>query len=485
MMRLWPRRLAGQLIAGLLIVMVLAHIISFFAFVDERRLAVTEASRFQSLSRIASVVRLAENVPPELRSVVVREAGGPLLQFSLTGASIVDDEDVGIRAALVRRRLARRLEGPDRDIRIGAVAENDGFWRWSPWPRFSHHHRMERHDDDDDDDDDDRRYWHRGKHDMRMPVSSGGMVIAIRLTNGTWLNARTLLPPVAPSWAAASMVAMAVTALALVMLIVLLVRRVTRPLAGLAQAAERAGRGEAFQPMPETGPKDVRDTIAAFNRMQERQQRYIADRTRMLAAISHDLRTPITSLRIRAEFIEDEELQAKILATLDEMQAMAEATLGFVREDATEEAFQETDLAALAESVVADAADRDHDVVFTPPAGRVVVSCRPIALRRALRNILDNALAYGGSAEISIECDDAGIALVVADNGPGIPEADLTRVFEPFVRLEESRNRTTGGIGLGMAIARTIMRAHGGDVEIENRAEGGLRVALRLPAEDA
>jgi len=204
-----------------------------------------------------------------------------------------------------------------------------------------------------------------------------------------------------------------------------------------------------------------------------------------LAAISHDLRTPITSLRIRAEFIEDPELQAKILATLDEMQAMAEATLGFVREDATEEAFQETDLAALAESVVADAADTDGDAAFTAPEGRVVVSCRPIALRRALRNIVDNALAYGGAARVRIARDSESVALIVEDDGPGIPDSDLARVFEPFVRLEESRSRETGGMGLGMAIARTILRAHGGDVEIANRAEGGLRVALRLPLKAA
>jgi signal transduction histidine kinase len=252
----------------------------------------------------------------------------------------------------------------------------------------------------------------------------------------------------------------------------------------LYSSLSAGSRGAAVQPVAETGPTDVRETIAAFNRMQERQQRFIADRTCMLAAISHDLRTPITSLRIRAEFIEDPELKAKILATLDEMQAMTEATLGFAREDATEETFRETDLAALCESVVADAADIDKDASFTAPTGeRVVASCRPMALRRALRNIVDNALAYGHRARGSIERLDSAVAILVDDDGPGIPAAEMTRVFEPFVRLEESRNRETGGIGLGMAIGRTILRAHGGDVDLENRAEGGLRVRLRLPAD--
>jgi signal transduction histidine kinase len=477
-MRIWPKSLAGQLIAGLLMIMVVAHAISFFAFIDERRLAVHEASRYQSLSRIASVVRLVEGAPASMRDQIVRRAGGPLLNFTLSRENLVEDEQHGLLAARIRRRLARRMEGMDREIKIGMTEERDGYWRWGPWNHMQRHH--DRRARDDDDDDDDRRYL-RG-HGMGRPMTGGGMVIAVRLDDGNWLSARTLLPPVAPSWAAASLSAMVVTALALVLLIVLLVRRATRPLAGLAAAAERAGRGEAISPLPEIGPSDVRGTIAAFNRMQDRQQRFIADRTRMLAAISHDLRTPITSLRIRAEFIEDTDLQAKILATLDEMQAMAEATLSFVREDSTEEAFVETDLGALAESVSVDFSDLGKTVDYDASAsGRIVINCRPNALRRALRNIVDNALIYGGSAMVRVEDQDGSVAIVVDDDGPGIPKDDLERIFEPFVRLEESRSRQTGGIGLGMAIVRTIMRAHGGDVSVVNRDEGGLRVSLQLP----
>jgi signal transduction histidine kinase len=446
---------------------------------------VREASRYQSLSRIASVVRLMETLPEELATIVARHAGGPMLQFTLAPESAVKADDDGFRAGVIKRAMQRRLGDREREIQVAALGERDDFWRWSPWNpmsawrRLQHHHRYE-----PDDDEDDRKYWRRRDAGSRALANSEGMLVAIRLQGGGWLNAKTLLPPVAPSWAAASLSAMAVTAVALVLLVVLLVRRVTRPLGRLSVAAERAGRGAAFQPVEETGPSDVRETIAAFNRMQERQQRYIADRTRMLAAISHDLRTPITSLRIRAEFIEDAELQAKILATLDEMQAMTEATLGFAREDATEETFQETDLSALCESVAADAADIEKDASYIAPEGaRVVVSCRPIALRRALRNIVDNALAYGGTARVAVERANDAVVIVVDDDGPGIPDSDQARVFEPFVRLEESRNRETGGIGLGMAIARTILRAHGGDVELENRQEGGLRVRLTLPTD--
>lgn len=467
-MRLWPQSLAGQLIAGLLLVMTIAFVVSFTAFVDERRLALHEASRFQFLSRIASVVRLVEGMPPDMRAAVADRASGPLLQFTVSRASAVGGRREGLPARIVHRRLRHMLNVEGSRIRVGEIDDRDGFWRWGPWRRM-HHERS-------DDEPDERPRW--GGHDP-----DGRMVIAVRLSDGRWLNARTMVPPMTPSWAVASLSVMAVTTLVLAVLIVLLVRRSTRPLAALAAAAESAGRGDAFTPVAEKGPTDVRETISAFNRMQERQQRFIADRTRMLAAISHDLRTPITSLRIRAEFIDDAELQAKILATLDEMQAMAEATLAFVREDATEEHFVETDLGALAESVVADAADLDADATFAAPQGdRLIVSCRPNALRRALRNIVDNALAYGGSADVRLERTAQGAAIVVEDDGPGIAEPDLKRVFEPFVRLEESRSRETGGIGLGMAITRTIMRAHGGDAEIVNRDEGGLRVTLKLPA---
>ncbi len=485
-MRLWPRSLAGQLIAGLLLVVVAAHLVSFFAFVDERRFAVQEASRFQSLSRIASVVRLVELAPEDWRGEIARQAGDRLIRFTLSAESEVHDEEDGLRTELIRRRLARRLER-GRDIRIGEDEDKEGFWRWAPWERFHHDRDRDRDHmwfDRNDDDESVRRFWMR----RDWPGSRGdeGMVISVKLKGSGWLNARTLLPPVAPSWAAASMTAMVVTAILLVVMVVLLVRRVTRPLAGLAAAAERGGDGQAFEPVPEEGPKDVRDTIQAFNRMQERQQRFIAERTRMLAAISHDLRTPITSLRIRAEFIDNPELQEKILATLDEMQAMAEATLGFVREDATEEAFSDTDLGALAESVAADAGDIGGDVNFTQLAeGRAVARCRPGALRRALRNIIDNALAYAGSASVRVERQADAFAIIVEDDGPGIADAERERVFEPFVRLEESRNRETGGVGLGLAIVRTIMRAHGGDVRLENRDEGGLRVILLVPARAA
>jgi signal transduction histidine kinase len=276
---------------------------------------------------------------------------------------------------------------------------------------------------------------------------------------------------------------MAVMAALLSLIVIVMVRRITRPMAALAASAERLGRGEVVPALAESGPLDIRQTTRAFNRMGGRLQRFVQDRTRMLAAISHDLRTPITTLRLRAEFVEDEETRAKILETLDEMQRMTEATLAFAREEAAAEDTRTVDLAALVDSVCADLADLGQDVAFAGPE-RAPYACRPVSLKRAVRNLIENAVAYGERARVTLEPVADSFRIVIEDDGPGIPEAEFERAFAPFVRLEESRSPETGGIGLGMAIARSIVRGHGGDITLANRQVGGLRAVIHLPRAD-
>jgi signal transduction histidine kinase len=214
--------------------------------------------------------------------------------------------------------------------------------------------------------------------------------------------------------------------------------------------------------------------------MQGRVARFVQDRTQMLAAISHDLKTPITRLRLRAEFIEDDEQRDKMLADLDEMEAMIASTLAFARDDATSEPRLRLDLAAMVQGMVEDMEDLGADCAYSGPQ-TLVIQARPAALKRALSNLLDNALKYGRTARLSVSELGGEVLLVVDDDGPGIPEADFERVFAPFVRLEASRSRDTGGSGLGLAVARAAIRAHGGDITLANRPEGGLRVTVSLP----
>jgi signal transduction histidine kinase len=306
------------------------------------------------------------------------------------------------------------------------------------------------------------------------------MRVAIPLSDGAWLNGLLFWPNRAPPWMLPLLVQASLTAVGVMAVVVILVRRSTRSLRDLAAAAHRLGRGEDVGALPEEGPAEIRDTVSAFNTMSERLRRMIRGRTRMLAAISHDLRTPITSLRIRAEMVEDAENRDRMLATLDEMQALAEASLTLAREDAMTEATDQADLSALVQSVCDDLADIGQPVTVAVPA-RTIYPCRVASLKRALRNLIDNAVKYGGRADVCLVVEPGHVVVQVDDGGPGIPPGQIERMFLPFVRLEESRSKETGGFGLGLSIARSIAQAHGGDVTLVNRPEGGLRARLVLP----
>lgn len=258
-------------------------------------------------------------------------------------------------------------------------------------------------------------------------------------------------------------------------------RSVTAPLSLFGAAAERLGRNVDAPPLPENGPEEVRKAAAAFNGMQARIKRFIADRTTMLAAISHDLRTPLTRMRLRVEFVTDDEDRAKLIADLDEMEAMIAEALAFARNEAETEAPVAVDLQVLAERIAADQVAVGA-LVAVAPGPEALIPGRPSALKRALTNLVRNAVLYGGSARISVETRAEGFAIHVDDDGPGLDEADLERVFTPFLRLEESRNKASGGVGLGLSVARSTARAHGGDITLANRPEGGLRATLFLPA---
>lgn len=281
-------------------------------------------------------------------------------------------------------------------------------------------------------------------------------------------------------WATHLPFALALTAVLVALIGAMTVRRISRPLGRLTKAAETLGRGEAVLPLRESGPNDIRRTAEAFNLMQERLHRFVTDRTRMLGAIGHDLRTPLTTLRLRAELVEDAELQERMLATIDEMQAMIEATLALARQESTLEETRTIDLSALVESVCEDLAEIGQPVRFV--AGeRITYRCRPDGLRRTIRNLVENAVRYGGHAEVRLQTTDAGIEIVVDDDGPGIPLDKTEEVFAPFFRLEGSRSRETGGVGLGLSISRAIARQHGGDILLSPRTPG-LRATVLLPA---
>jgi hypothetical protein len=311
------------------------------------------------------------------------------------------------------------------------------------------------------------------------------LLVSLRLPDGEWLNLAVRMPQPRPWHSETFLIAFALMTLVAFALIVWATRRLTRPVRELAEAADRLGRDVNSPPLPEDGPREVATAARAFNTMSQRIRRFVSDRTHMLAAISHDLRTPITRMRLRAEFMDDDELRAKMLADLAEMEAMVNASLAFARDDQAAEPSVPLDLVALARTVLDDASDAagaEPDATGYSGPDRLTVRARPVALKRALANLVQNALLYGGTARIRIEPAGGSVRLAVEDDGPGIPEESLEAVFQPFRRLETSRNRETGGTGLGLPIARNILRGHGGDVVLVNRAGGGISAIVTLPA---
>ena len=467
-----PKSLAGQLTLLLLLALALAQGVAVALFAWERIDALRDAHRGDAVQRTVTVARLLADTPPTLHESVIAAASTEFTRFSLTGEPVVEETSGSERAAAIANDLSAALGIPNEAVRVAPL--------WTRYLDDDPDDDRDDHRDHDEDDDRDRDRDRDHDHDGRDHREPDWFTASAGLADGRWLNVAVGPPPGAPAWGAAFVAIFLLSALGIAAVAVVTGRRLARPMQGLANAAGRLGRGESVQDLPEAGPVETRETVRAFNLMRTRLDRYVRDRTAMLAAVSHDLRTPITNLRLHAEFVEDAETRAKILGALEEMQHMTEDALAFIREDIRREETRTVDLHALLDSVAADLGELGHDIAVAETE-RILVACRPTALRRALRNLLENAAAYGGGAAAHIERTGEEICIVVEDEGPGIPNAELERVFEPFVRLETSRSRDTGGSGLGLAIARGIVRGHGGDISLENRAEGGLRATVALP----
>lgn len=500
----WPRlfgfrSLTGQLIFAVLVALVVAQAVGFAIFNNERREAILFARREQVVQRTAALARMLEKAPNHLQGDLLQAllgaAASRRLRYWVADTSAVNGADPANANNAFAQALTAQLDHPPRSPVLVEVRELDDpdlppvWWvrRGPPGtrPALAPPNQMgeEAHERD-------RAHGHDRDHDRDHGPAAGealppavSLAFSVPLSSGRWLNGEMAVPP-PRRWPLPPLLGLLITAAAVCAATILVVRRLTRPLADLAAAADALGRGEPIAPLAPRGPEELRRTTAAFNRMQERLHRFVADRTRMLAAISHDLRTPLTSLRLRAEFItDDEENKRKIMETLDEMARMTEATLAFARDESNQGVAEDTDLAALVAGLAEDLGALGQTVTVTAPAP-VVLSCQPVALKRALRNLIENAVKYGGAAEVLVEIDGHDARIRVDDHGPGIPDQELENVFEPFVRLEASRSQETGGVGLGLAIARTIIHAHGGDIRLSNRAEGGLRAEIRLPQPD-
>ncbi|WP_244519660.1 ATP-binding protein [Rhizobium rhizogenes] len=316
--------------------------------------------------------------------------------------------------------------------------------------------------------------------DFPYPSRIVTVITQVPLPDGRWLVVYNgiALPTF---WSPVAFLSLFLSSLAAIVAVAIAVRSQTKSLRMLASASERFGRGETFSPLKVSGPSEVAATIQAFNTMYQRLSQFMRDRLRLFASISHDLRTPLTTLRLKAEFIDNDEVREDIVATIDELTTICEATLAFTRAEVSTEDTTLVDLADLIRQV-AEEFRLTKGNVHLAALPSLPYPCRPVALKRALRNLVENAIRYGGTASVTLNDADGEVIISVEDDGPGIPDEEIEDAFEAFVRLEPSRSTETGGLGLGLSIARSIVKAHGGTLFLLNREDHGLRAELRLPS---
>jgi signal transduction histidine kinase len=445
-MRLLPRSLFGRLVLTFVGGVVLTMLVTMLVQWPEREAFTFRVSAVRPMQRVADMVKLMDQLPGErradLRDLLARDGMGvelpapvPALRGSEADSNAAVFRDMLNEALGQPRPMAVQVARAQLPPPAGESEPREGFafdvsveLRGGEWARFNFR--------------DARR---NPRSPMRVYVSIAALMAAM------------------------------------IVLSFVAVRRVTRPLETLARAADQLGGDIHHPPLAETGPLEVQRAARAFNSMQERLSRYVRTRTAILAAMSHDLKTPITRLRLRAELLEQADLREKFVRDLSEMERMVGTTLDYMRGLDDREPLRSIDVASLVAALQADAEELGQHVQVEGRAKAPFLG-KPEGLKRLLQNLVDNAIRYGGGkAVLVIEDSGAGLTLYVRDSGPGIPEAELERVFEPFFRLEASRNPGTGGTGLGLSIARNIAQSMGGEVSLRNRPEGGLEAKVVLP----
>lgn len=477
--RLWPRTLGTQLVLVTVLAVVISNmvVVFWFSLGHQRDNMAAEQERF--IDRAASTAILLSKTPPDVRDTAVRAFSGNfwgglgLHKGTIAPQSMSTDE----------QKLSLHL----RAILPAGMASSAAVYFKPPVSLLPPPDTMGPHPPRPNDipGAGGPPGPHPGEPHIPLQESMGRMLyIVIPISPDTQLVAHFFRPP-SFFWPPQLLLAAIVTILIASLAAAYIAQRVTRPLAKLAAAASNAAHGGEAARVPEQGPQDVRRAAAAFNAMNDQVKRTLESQRHLLSAVGHDLRTPITAMRINIEFVEDEELAGRLAKNLDELQALTEAVLSAARGTGGEKQRQ-MDITALAESLCADLDDLALPVSWLGGAS-ATLNCRPNEMRRAIRNLIENAVHYGKKAEVSIVSTAQHIEIRVEDEGPGIPPEDRERVFEPFVRLEASRNMATGGVGLGLTLVHAIAQGHGGKIVLAEREDGksGLSARMILPRRDA
>ncbi len=465
-MSLLPRSLFGQIVLALVTGLVVAHVVGAWLMVDERARFGERLRGEYAAQRIAGLISLLDGTVPEERTRVVRALSVPPTRLSLdepwrAGADVSPDAEAFLR------RVARELEQPV-ELQVLSI-------RRAP-PRSEERRSFDRPEE--------RRKLER-PHAPRGEGHEGPRHLVLvsaqaRLADGAVLTFRQALPEAPGDWPLRVLGLLALLAVVVALLSGWAVRRLTRPLSSLADAADGLARDLDQPPLPEKGPQEVVRAARSFNAMQRALKTYLETRAQALAGVSHDLRLPLTRLRLRLEQLPEGAARAAIERDLEEMDDMISGTLDYLRAGSDTEQAVKLNLVALLESLAEDADAAGAKVSLHGTANPV--TAKPQGLRRCLANLIDNARRYGGGeVDVTLADTPGSVEIRIEDRGPGIPPEDRERVFEPYFRLEASRARHTGGAGLGLAIARAVARAHGGDVTLAAREGGGTVAVVTLP----
>lgn len=452
-MRFQPQTLFGRMVLILLGGLVTALLLSAGIHLRERGKMLFRANAMQAAQRIADRVQMLDTLESQAQRNFLGTLNSTDLRVSLDAQPAAANGNAVLEPVADFARFLRGNFAENRQIHITALPGNGA----TSGP-----------------------IWQGDFIGKKFVPPDLALNVQVRLQNGKWAGFAFSLPQLAFIWPYHLFVNLLILLVVVLILTLIAVRLATRPLQVLAEAAEDLGKNINHPPLDENGPLEVRRAAHAFNTMQNRLVRYIQDRTRILAAMSHDLKTPITRLRLRAELLDDGDVKAKFDKDLQEMEAMVAATLDFMRGMERQETTQPVDIMALLESIQADGEEMGREIYLQGTIDRPFPGVSG-ALKRCLGNLIDNAVKYGSRADITVSDSEKLLEICIRDHGPGIPEAQLEQVFEPFFRLEESRSRDTGGAGLGLSIARNIAQAHGGELVLRNRADIGLEAILTLP----
>ncbi len=493
-MKLLPRSLTARTTLVLLLGLVGSNLISLLIYTGDRQAAVSLALGTSSAARVAAVLRTLQNLPAADLLAAGCAQSGSGLSITTTALPIIKTNDNSTNASTLRASLIAQLGSGNLRQSDMNIASFTGFEQTfletftkaqtlcgkEVQPRMGFGFSSAEMD---------AMGMSSGMGRMMQNGRMGDSIaLSYRLPQGGWVNILIVKPRFQSIWKSRFLWAFLVGAVIVSGFSIWAVRRSTAPLAFFAAAAERLGRDVNAPDLPEDGPVEVATAARAFNTMQHGLQRLIDGRTQMLAAISHDLRTPITRLRLRAEFMAAGDPRQKMLSDLQQMETMITATLAFARLDKEPESPKPIDIAGLLQTVCDDMAELGHDVTYSGPT-RAAYSGQPVALRRLFDNLVENAVKYAGQAQVYLDEQPDMLTINIDDNGPGIPDTELEKVFDPFLRLETSRSRETGGVGLGLAVARALVLNHGGQVQLVNRRdlpgakgdESGLRATVTLP----